>query len=144
MKRFSETILPVPYKGKETSPYPCLIQVEPFLWMHCIRFSYWDAEGKEWMVEAGSLTDLASIPRALWAIIPPHAGPYIGPATIHDDLYRRQITTKEEADDLFAEMMDMADVPHITKQIIVEGVRVGGWDAWDKHTAEINARKGQT
>lgn len=140
MKRFSETTLAAPYNGRDSSPFPALVQVNTNLWQVCMEFSYTADDGVRYTAPAGMLTDMASIPRPLWNILPPAGGPYSGAAVIHDYLYQTQITSKGRADDLFGEMMDMADVPHLTKQIIVEGVRVGGWDAWNKHTAELRAK----
>ncbi len=140
-KVFSETILPAPFNGRDTSPYPALIQIDAFRWMHVLDFSYWDASGNRWTVSAGRITDLASIPRLLWAILPPY-GAYTGPATIHDDLYARQITTREFADNLLLEMMPVANVSQHETDLIYAGVRAGGQHAWDQHTAELNANKG--
>ena len=136
MKFFSETILPVTYNGRDSAPYPSLVQVDDNLWMVCMEFSYTSDDGTRYVAPAGLLTDLTSIPRPLWNILPPF-GRYSGAAVIHDALYQAQLTTKEKADDILAEALDMANVPHLVKQLIVEGVRVGGQLAWNKHSAEI-------
>jgi hypothetical protein len=60
-------------------------------------------------VPAGRITDLASVPRILWAIYPPF-GRYTRAAVIHDDLYdghrrRKARYSRMYADAIFYEAM---------------------------------------
>ena len=48
-------------------------------------------------VELGFQTDLASIPRFLWAVLPPF-GRYTNAALVHDWLYTFQPCTRAQAD----------------------------------------------
>ena len=61
-------------------------------------------------VPAGTVTDLASVPRVLWTIFPPH-GRYAKAAIVHDYLYEQGIGTKDWADRIFLEAMEVLGVP---------------------------------
>lgn len=137
MRHFSATKLPQPNSlGLLEVAYPNLTQVQADLWMHMQDFSYTTDDGRVFTAKAGTLTDLASIPKAGWNVLPPF-GLYTPAAVIHDDLYRRQIVIKEEADHLFAEMMDCAGVPHDVRMILYDGVKFDGQAAWDRHAKEL-------
>ncbi len=88
-------------------------------------------------VPAGFTTDLASIPRPLWALLPKE-GRYNRPAVIHDWLYRvgavqgRPIE-RAAADHALKEAMHAAGVRWSQRWAIYAGVRGGGWLAWRKH-----------
>lgn len=140
MKYFSTTFLPVPYKGNTNVPFPILCEVDDNLWMLMDHFSYTGDDNITYSAPKGMLTDLTSIPRQLWDLLPPF-GRYSGAAVIHDYLYQSQITTKEIADRVLEEAMDMVNVPHFIKQLIYEGVKIGGQIAWDQHSKEIAASR---
>lgn len=92
-------------------------------------------------VEAGFLTDFASIPQVFWSIWPP-TGNYGKPAVIHDNLYvspsvshelrqaPRRIT-RREADAIFLEGMTVLEIPYLTRRALWLGVRIGGRAAWN-------------
>lgn len=61
-------------------------------------------------IPAGTVTDLASVPRVLWTIFPPH-GRYAKAAIVHDYLYEQSIGTKAWADAVFLEAMQVLGVP---------------------------------
>ena len=138
MSAFSRTRLPLNALGLVDAPYPALVQVDADRWMLLAAFSYTKDDGTVYTAPAGMTTDLASIPRALWAILPPF-GSYTGAAVIHDFLYQAQPVTKAEADHVLAEAMDCAGVAHVQRQAIYDGVKADGQAAWDKHTAELKA-----
>lgn len=60
-------------------------------------------------VPAGTITDLASTPRILWSVLPPH-GQYAKAAILHDYLYQQAIGSKRYADDVFLEAMTVLGV----------------------------------
>lgn len=64
-------------------------------------------------VPDGFMTDLASIPRILWSILPPHDPDYAGAAVLHDYLYEWKggIFTRVVADAIFYEAMRVLGVP---------------------------------
>lgn len=136
MRHFSTTLLPPNKLGLTEAPYPALVQVGEDLWVLLEDFSYTGDDGATFTAPKGMQTDLASIPRPLWNIMPPF-GKYTGAAVIHDFLYQTQPITKEAADHILADAMDLAGVPHVERMAIYDGVKFGGQAAWDGHTAEL-------
>lgn len=61
-------------------------------------------------VPSGTVTDLASTPRMLWMLFPPH-GEYAKAAIVHDYLYANAIGTRAWADEVFLEAMRVLGVP---------------------------------
>ena len=76
-------------------------------------------------VPAGTVTDLASVPRPLWVIFPPH-GKWAKAAIIHDYLYANGIGTKEFADKVFLEAMEILGVPKTKRTLMYWAVRLFG------------------
>lgn len=87
---------------------------------------------RELTVPAGFVTDLASIPRALWAILPP-IGKYDRAAVLHDFLYRFGGVTRAEADGVLKEAMEVKGVSRLVCWAIYTGIRSGGWVVWNKY-----------
>jgi hypothetical protein len=96
-------------------------------------------------VPKGFVTDLASIPRWAWDILPPD-GPWAKAAVIHDFLYythgtgvwdkhpstltRSQPYTRAEADWILRDAMRDRCVGVMSRNIIYLAVRVGGEGGW--------------
>lgn len=90
-------------------------------------------------VEGGTRTDLASIPRLAWTLLPPD-GPWLKAAVLHDKLYETkgdvtrlghpELYTRAEADAILNEAMGVLGVPDDARALIYRGVRVGGSRAW--------------
>lgn len=76
-------------------------------------------------VEKGFETDLASTPRFLWWIVPPH-GTYGKAGVVHDYLYRNGLRTRKEADDIFYEAMQVLGVPFWKRKLMYFAVRIFG------------------
>ncbi|ADJ61757.1 DUF1353 domain-containing protein [Herbaspirillum seropedicae] len=76
-------------------------------------------------VPAGTITDLASVPRCLWAVFPPH-GRYAKAAIVHDYLYESAIGSKREADRIFLEAMVVLGVPGWRRWVMYLAVRLFG------------------
>lgn len=83
-------------------------------------------------VPKGFITDLASVPKVFWNIIPP-MGKYSKAAVLHDWLYACQVFSKIETDGIFLEAMEALGVPAIERDTLYEGVKVGGAEAWLEH-----------
>jgi hypothetical protein len=81
------------------------------------------------VVPIGTITDLASVPRILWAIFPPH-GKWAKAAIIHDYLYSNAIGTKEYADKVFLEAMQTLNVPKTKRTLMYWAVRLFGRGAY--------------
>lgn len=90
-------------------------------------FAFIDADGMEWFVPAGALTDGASIPRWLWAIVGgPYEGAYREAAVVHD----RYCCTRDEpwwkVHRMFFDACIAAGVPRTKAKILYAGVLLGG------------------
>lgn len=99
------------------------------------------------LAPAGFVTDLASIPRWCWIILPPN-GPWVKAAIIHDFLYatkgsgqwkrrldgrtRADAYTRAEADGVFREALQNRGVGPIRCFILWAAVRLGGAGGWGK------------
>lgn len=88
--------------------------------------------GKLITVPAGFKTDLASIPRPLWAVLPP-VGAYDAAAVVHDYLYQHNGVSRADADAVLLEAMRILGVRWTQRAAIYAGVRLGGWVAWRKY-----------
>lgn len=82
-------------------------------------------------VPVGFVTDFASIPKALWNILPPTGG-YDEAAVVHDYLYVTggsvpawpdHIFTKKEADKIFLYAMQDLQVPWYQRYVMYQAVR---------------------
>lgn len=115
-------------------------------WKLDTEFDYWtDVLNPRvtFFVPSGFVTDLASIPRIFWNILPPF-GRYTGAAIIHDYLYQTQPRVvglaglvpliRAQADNILMEAMGVLGVSKITRWTIYLGVRVGGMFAWDSYS----------
>lgn len=93
-------------------------------------------------VPVGFVTDFASIPRALWTLLPP-TGRYGKAAVIHDCLYQfpeavDPPVNRGQADRTLREGMEALDVNRVVRWIVYSGVRVGGWVPWRRYRAGVN------
>jgi len=98
-------------------------------------------------VPAGFVTDLASIPRWAWTLLPPD-GPWVKAAIIHDFLYATGGTgvwkghasgatrpgpySRKESDWILRDAMENRGVGVIRRTIIWVAVRIGGWWGWTR------------
>jgi hypothetical protein len=94
-----------------------------------------EASTDEIRVEAGFITDFASIPRIFWRILPP-TGKYGKAAVTHDANYKRGTNNRKWADDVFLEGMEVLGTPWWQRQLIYNAVRAFGWAAWNQHRRE--------
>ncbi|EBH1518487.1 DUF1353 domain-containing protein [Salmonella enterica] len=76
-------------------------------------------------VPAGFVTDLATVPRIFWILLPPD-GKYAKAAIIHDYLYDNALRTKYEADRIFLDGMKVLGVPRWKRTIMYLAVRLFG------------------
>ncbi len=83
-------------------------------------------------VVRGFKTDFASIPRLFWIVLPKW-GKYGNAAVIHDWLYFTQQRTREEADRILFEAMQVLTVPRWQQYPIFYAVRWFGWFAWKRN-----------
>ncbi|ENJ3383787.1 DUF1353 domain-containing protein [Salmonella enterica] len=76
-------------------------------------------------VPVGFVTDLATVPRIFWILLPPD-GKYAKAAIIHDYLYDNALRTKYEADRIFLDGMDVLGVPKWKRTVMYWAVRLFG------------------
>lgn len=89
-------------------------------------------DGPTVVVPAGFVTDLASIPRVFWSLLPTD-GTYTFPAIVHDFLYWTQPTERDVADKVFRYGMDDMKVSSVAASAIYAAVRVGGAGTWSNN-----------
>lgn len=95
---------------------------------------YVAADGRTFTALAGSDTDGASTPQAVWTILPPF-GPYWLATVLHDFNYRCTQLPREECDDLLLEAMASLGVNFATRETIYRAVRTFGEKAFDADRA---------
>lgn len=86
-------------------------------------------------VPTGFRTDLTSIPSEFRNVLD-QAGPWMGPAIIHDYLYSKVSdihfkVTRAQADSIFREAMYNIGIGW-ERNVIWAAVRLGGWASWKK------------
>lgn len=114
--------------------------LQPMNWKPSPEFR--EQEGyPEVTVPVGFVTDLASIPRIFYTILPPDAE-YTVPAIVHDYLYWTQSVTRTQADNIINFSMRDYHIGPITRNLIYEGVHLGGSLAWkDNAKARLGGEK---
>lgn len=95
-----------------------------FMLVTCLK--YRAADGRMYIVPAGFVTDLASIPRLMRWLFNVNGRSRL-PAILHDWLYRSGIYSRAEADALFKEACLAAGVWWGERYSLWLGVRIGGW-----------------
>ncbi|WP_079906817.1 DUF1353 domain-containing protein [Salmonella enterica] len=88
-------------------------------------------------VPAGFITDLASVPRIFWTLLPPD-GKYAKAAIIHDWMYDNALRTKKEADKIFLDGMTVLGVPKWKRMVMYWAVRVFGRGSYIKVSGYCN------
>lgn len=106
--------------------------IDGHTWKVVNEFVYMTNVGKLGSVHVPAcfLTDFASVPKALWNIMPP-TGMYGKAAVLHDYLYRTpHIASKADADSVFLEAMTALGVGWWTRNVMYHGVRVFGGSSY--------------
>lgn len=101
-------------------------------------FTFTSSKGEVIEVPAGTKTDGATTPRALWPTLPPF-GTYWRAAVLHDYLYRDSKRPKAECDSLLLDAMQLIGVDSGIRTVIYEGVHLGGWGAFDYDREQLLA-----
>ncbi|EBB6196917.1 DUF1353 domain-containing protein [Salmonella enterica subsp. enterica serovar Muenchen] len=100
-----------------------LEMLDHFLWRVYESFEFYLSDDSDVIeVPAGFVTDLASVPRIFWTLLPPD-GKYAKAAIIHDYLYDNALRTKKEADRIFLDGMEVLGVPKWKRTIMYWAVR---------------------
>jgi len=104
------------------------------LWVVTEDYAYATKSGLQLVVPAGFETDGASVPRCLWAAIPP-SGLHFNAAVVHDALYRTTAENKlpkSQCDDIFLEIMQRDQVPEERALAMVTAVRLLGYSSYHR------------
>jgi hypothetical protein len=87
------------------------------------------------MVEAGTISDFASVPRFFWRLISPFDDDVRLPAIVHDSLYTSQVWEKDVADLIFREALQVRGAPAWKVFAMYNAVKWFGKKAWNDHKA---------
>lgn len=87
-------------------------------------------------IPAGFVTDLASVPRLFWNILPPF-GVYENAAIVHDWCYANQRYSKSFSDAVLLEGMEVLNVPKWKREVIYQGVHLFGQSSWNEDTKKF-------
>jgi hypothetical protein len=100
-------------------------------------WSFTDIRGKEEEVPVGLIVDGASVPRSVWWFMPPD-GLHRAAALAHDWGYANRgrllngnVLTRAECDHMFYNLMRELGVGKFRASTAYNGVRLGGWHAWN-------------
>lgn len=80
-------------------------------------------------VPEGFITDLGSIPRLFWSLVPPF-GPGTPAYLVHDWLYAKQGCKRIQVDDCLLRLLTALKVDYFSRYAIYWNVRTFGWFAW--------------
>ena len=81
-------------------------------------------------VPKGFVTDLATVPRLFWSVLPPQ-GRHGHAAILHDWLYWDQRTSRRTADDVLRAALEELNVKLVARTAMYSSVRVFGGPYWD-------------
>lgn len=95
------------------------------LWTVC-RPVYFKDDVTDIVVPEGFKTDLASVPRIFWSLIP-RSGRYTRAAIIHDYLYDKGLVSRARADAIFLSQMRKDGVVVWKRLVMYMAVRGFGW-----------------
>lgn len=95
------------------------------------------------VVPEGTVTDWASIPYIVQALIPKSIGKRA--AVVHDYLYKTNglggLYTRKRCDEIFKEALIVLNVPKRTVQELYWGVRLGGWKPWSTYAKKLDTQQ---
>jgi len=87
---------------------------------------------EEIIAQKGMRTDYGSIHKLLHSILSPSGKATYG-FVIHDKLYFSGKYSKRESDDILGEAMKLLKVSWLQRKLIIAGLRVGGFVAWNMY-----------
>lgn len=102
------------------------------LWELLEEFAFYsDGLGRVITVPAGFVTDLASIPRLVQNILPNDHPTIEMPSVIHDHLYTTKTTTREQADGVLREGMELQGASGFVRNAVYRILRMFGGAHWN-------------
>ncbi len=110
---------------------PCLEPLDGFQYQTCANLNV-KIDGHLIVIPKGFQTDLASIPRIFWNILPPQQANFVAPAILHDYFYSTGTGKRIDADAILYASLRQQGAMWITANIIWLGVRLGGANHFNK------------
>lgn len=107
---------------------PLILESKGYLWVTREPLVY-NRDAEVITVPADFHTDLASVPKALWAVMPPF-GNHTKAAVLHDYLYFVGIRPRKECDEIFLEAMAAMGVSKTRRYLMYWAVRAFGKKAY--------------
>ena len=92
-----------------------------------------------WEIPEGFVTDLASVPKFFWGILPP-LGRYSRAAVVHDYLYVTGVVSRRDADGVFLRIMKERGVSRLTRYTMWTAVRAFGWLYWKHGRRDLESK----
>ena len=123
-------------------PQPCLQPIEGSDNMTVVQAYTVDLPvvNKRLTILPGFVTDGASIPSLFWSCAgDPFSPHFVAAAVCHDALYSGELTTRDNADEIFLELLEIEGLGWFHRNLFWFAVRVAGWTVWDEHTPETIA-----
>lgn len=114
---------------------PAILELmDRYLWKIHQPFEFYLTDDETDIIEVpvGFITDLASVPRIFWSLLPPN-GKYAKAAIIHDYLYDNALRTKEQADLIFLDAMAVLGVPKWKRWLMYQSVKLFGKGRYGKN-----------
>lgn len=97
-------------------------------------------DGTCFVIKKGFWWDGASIPKIFWSVIGDPWEADIAPgALIHDILYGTQYYNRKKTDQILYEVNKINGMNSVKNYAVYNGVRMGGWKAWNEKTEEVIA-----
>lgn len=115
--------------GKFISPPVLTPRGDGRTWRVDAPLIYVTAAGAPVRVPVGFISDLASVPRIFWSVLPPF-GRYTAAAVLHDWMYRTHHFRRAMCDAIFLESMTSERVATWQRITLYLAVRLCGWIAW--------------
>lgn len=109
-------------------------------WRVVKAFGFWTPRAGYIGVPENFVTDLASVPKLFWNILPPF-GRYTDAAILHDYLYRTQIFQRKSCDQLLLLAMQVSKVTWWQRTLIYLNVRWFGGIAWRDDSRHIPVKQ---
>lgn len=143
LKRKTRSLSPVTDFASPSFPNPAVKYIGDN-WLLAEDCIYTTNDGFTIIAKSGFLTDLASIPRIFWALIASFELSITAPV-FHDLIYRSagevtppdgevtpagKIFTRQEADDIFLELMTRAKIPYWKRNVAYLAVRHFAESSW--------------
>ncbi len=115
---------------------PLIVEVMPSGKQFRLHYDFtylWKPHTIPFTIQAGFLTDFASIPR-IFRIIIPKLGRWNKASVVHDYIYQTPLIqqTRKQADKIFLAGMTDLGVAKWKRMVMYWAVRIGGWMAWRK------------